>query len=502
MADTAVLEARHLTKRYPGVQALDQVDFHLNTGEVRALLGKNGAGKSTLIKIFSGAVAPDEGTLTLDGQPVHFHEPADARRHGIATIYQELSLVPDLSVAENIMLGRWPRRRHFGVSLVDQAGIKTEAMAALKTLGVELPLDTPVSHFSVALQQIVEIAKAISVHPKVLILDEPTSSLPASEVDRLIYLVRRLAWEGMAIIYISHRLREIPLVADSVTVMRDGRIVSTIPVPDISAEAIASMMVGEQWVQHDHVPVATTATTPVALSASHLTRQGKLHDVSFDVHEGEVVGLAGLLGSGRTEIVRSIMGLDALDSGTITINGASVSDRSPRELRARGVGMTPEHRKHDGLVLGMDVEQNLTLAAPQRISHFGLLQGGKERDLAQEIVTKLAIATPSLQTLVQSLSGGNQQKVVIGKWLNAGVRLLLMDEPTQGIDIQAKAQVYALIRELAATGVGIVFISSELEELFQVCDRILVLNQGHLIANQQVNQITLEQVYALAMREQ
>jgi ribose transport system ATP-binding protein len=403
---TDVLQASRLSKYYPGVKALDDVDFSLARGEVRALLGKNGAGKSTLVKILSGAVTPDQGTITIDGREVIIKSPHDSFNQGISTVYQEMSLVPGLTVAENILLGRWPMRRRLGVSVIARKEILRIAADALSQLQVDIDLNQRAARLSVAQQQLVEIAKAISFDPRVMILDEPSSALPSEEVDTLHRVVRRLAEQGRAIIYVTHRLQEIPKVADNVTVLRDGRIIGTIPVGEATPERITQMMIGSDWQRTEWQRDAELG--PIKLSVRNLHRAGMLHDVSLDLRGGEVLGLAGLLGSGRTELLRAIFGLDPIDSGEIIVHGAALARPSPIRMKAAGVGLTPEDRKHQGLVLVFPVANNLTLASLRRVSTTGILNPAKERTLARRMVDNLEIKTPSLAVKPRTLSGGNQ----------------------------------------------------------------------------------------------
>ena len=496
---TEVLQAKHLSKQYPGVKALDDVDFTLNSGEVRALLGKNGAGKSTLVKIFSGAISPDEGTISIDGQDVIIKSPQDSFAQGISTVYQEMSLVPGLTVAENILLGRWPKQKRLGVSLIDKKEILRAAREALDQLEVDIDLNQLASRLNVAQQQLVEIAKAISFDPRVMVLDEPTSALAEEEVGTLHKVVRRLAEQGRAIIYVTHRLQEIPKVADSVTVLRDGRTIGTITVAEATPERITHMMIGSDWQRTEWQRDAELG--PVKLSVRNLHRAGLLHDVSFDLRGGEVLGLAGLLGSGRTEVLRTIFGLDPMDSGEILVNGTPISKPDPISMKANGIGLTPEDRKQEGLVLVFPVENNLTLASLRRISKQGILNPGKQKELAEVMVDNLDIKTASLGVRTRTLSGGNQQKVVIGNWLNTQPEVLMMDEPTRGIDIQAKEQIFVLVRDLARQGLAVLFVSSEIEEVLDVSDRVLVMNQGRITHSRQHDEVNLEQLMALVMEE-
>jgi ABC-type sugar transport system ATPase subunit len=501
MEKQPTLKASQISKHYPGVQALDKVDFDLYPGEVRALLGKNGAGKSTLVKVLSGAIRQDSGDVFVDGEPVSINSPSDAFNVGIATVYQEMSLVMGLSVAENILLGRWPHRNILGWNIVNRRDVLNLAREALDLMGADLDLDAPIFQLSVPQQQMVEIAKAASFKPKVLILDEPTSSLPEAEVDHLLVLIRQLAANGVAIIYVSHRLQEIPRVADNLTVLRDGKLVDTISIADSSPQIIANMMVGGEWTRS----IARTSaadTSKVRLSVRHLNRRHYLHDISFDLYEGEVLGIAGLLGSGRTELLRAIFGLDKIENGEIFVDGQKVENRSIETMKAKGIGFLPEDRKAEGLVLRLSVEDNLTMASFARISHGQIISQSAKHALATEMVDAMSIMTPSVDVVAESLSGGNQQKLVIGKWLNAQVHVLLMDEPTRGIDVHAKEQVYGLVRNLAQQGISIIFVSSELEEVLYVADRILVLNRGRIIKEISSHDADLEEILALAMKEE
>lgn len=490
------LEVQNITKQYPGVRALDGVSLSVNAGEVRALLGKNGAGKSTLIKILSGAQSPDSGSILIEGKPVSLSNPTDSFSVGIGTVYQEMSLIPGLTVAENILLGRWSQ---VGLGIIDRRRTLAVAREALDTMGANLDLNAVVSSLSIPERQIVEIAKALSFKPKVLILDEPTSSLPQAEVAHLLTLIRKLAASGVAVIYVSHRLQEIPQVADSVSVMREGSLIGTIPVAESSPEIIANMMIGDTWNKGYSHSGERRQEEPI-LSVKHLKIKHYLDDVSFDLHGGEVLGIAGLLGSGRTELLHAIFGLQDYDDGVIEVDGVPVRKPSPALMREKGIGLTPEDRKLKGLVLPLSVEDNLVLSSMNRISTRQVISPKKRRSLAQAVRESLAIKTASLATPVEQLSGGNQQKVVIGKWLNAQVRVLMLDEPTRGIDIQAKDQVYTLVRRLATEGVGVIFVSSELEEVIEVADRILILNRGRFRAEIPGADANLEHILTLAMR--
>lgn len=489
------LRADQISKQYPGVQALRQVTFSLKSGEVRALLGVNGAGKSTLVKILSGAVQSDSGTLYIDGNPVHFSKPTDAIKYGIATVYQELSIIPGLTVAENIMLGQWSSGKAPGV--LDRRALLQTARQALAEFDLDLPLKEEAGALTLAKQQLVEIARAIVRGGRLLILDEPTSSLSTREVDLLMEHVRRLAAKGVAVIFVSHRMQEIQQIADSLTIMRDGNIIDTVPATGMTTDTIIKMMIGEQRLLRH--PVEHPTSSEVALSVSHLTLSGRLQDVSFDLHRGEVLGLAGLLGSGRTEILRCIMGILRVDGGTVAVNGQVIPRPTLAKMRRHGIGMTPEDRRGEGFIPLLSVKENLALAGWRSLAPGGIVSERVLQHNASDLIKRLSIAAASPEVSIATLSGGNQQKVVIGKWLGARVSILLLDEPTRGVDVQAKQQIYALIQDLAASGMSILYVSSEMEELWNVCDRVLILNTGRIVGALPIAEATLNHVMALAM---
>jgi len=494
--DTPALQALGLYKEYPGVRALQGVDLTVSPGEIRALMGKNGAGKSTLVKILSGAVRPDDGVLKVGGRRVAQFSPRHANEMGVATVHQELSLVPELSVAENILLGRWRQFRRGG--LVHQRALQQAAAQVLQTFGLQLDPAAKLRRLSVAQRQLVEIARGLSLQPRVLVLDEPTSSLSTAEVDRLLKTVQGLAARGVAILYVSHRMDEIQRIAHSVTVMRDGQHVASLPIAQAPTVSIVRLMTG-----------GLLATTPaperqrvpgrVALSVSGLHTDAKLRAVDLEVRTGEIVGLAGLLGAGRTELLRAIYGLDTATAGQVQVFGQPMDRRTPRMMLRTGVALAPEDRKHDGLVLGMGMAHNLVLSSLHKIVRRGLLSHRRQVHLAQGAVNRLAIKASSLDVTAQSLSGGNQQKIVLGRCLNADVRVLLLDEPTRGVDIAAKEQIYALLRNLASQGCAVVVASSELEELFAVSDRIVVLRDGAVVAERAVPATDLDEIMALTL---
>ncbi len=465
-----IIEMRGISKYYPGVTALDHVDLDIREGEVHALAGKNGAGKSTLIKILGGAAKPDTGEILFNGQKIMLHSPHDSIAVGIAIISQELMLVPELSVTENIMIGRLPKTS-FGT--VDWQAARKSASEALQQLGIDLDLNVPVRKLSTAQQQAVEIAKALSRNAKVLVMDEPTSSLPNKEVDHLLDTIRRLSAQGITIIYITHKLKEIFAVSDRITVLRDGKWIETSDISQITEAKVVELMVGQSADAMFTKGPSSIQDKPV-LEVKHLTRHGAFTDINFTLKRGEILGIAGLLGSGRTEILRSIFGADPVDSGEIIVDGEPVPNPSVKEMIARGVSLAPEDRKLQGLVLSMSISDNINMASLKTVFR----QIGKEREVSKDLFGRMGVKAPGIRTLVSSLSGGNQQKIVLAKWLATGPKVVLMDEPTRGIDVGAKADIYRLVEELAGRGVGVIVVSSEFPEILSLCDRIIVLHEG------------------------
>ncbi|MFE7392213.1 sugar ABC transporter ATP-binding protein [Streptomyces sp. NPDC057582] len=494
-----VLEVTNLSKAYGPVLALDDVSLRLERGEVRALLGKNGAGKSTLVKVISGAVRPDSGTIRVSGEAVRWSGPAAAQAGGISVVHQELSLVPGLSVAENICLGRWPRRA--ARALIDAKAVERTALRALQLVGEHIPPWREAGRLSLADQQLVEIAKGIVHDPQVLILDEPTSSLNAREADMLLALVRRLAAGGVSIIYVSHRMQEIPRVADSVTVMRDGAEVATMPIAQASPSRVAELITGDVQLSRESrsTGVRRVTSSPPLLSVRDFTMPHLLNGVSFDVHEGEVLGIAGLLGSGRSEILESIFGARHDVLGDVKLGGRKIARRSPSRMLSLGVGMSSEDRRNAGIVPMLSVFENMLLSARGRVLPKFWVRPAREQRMVAEQIEALGVATSTPQKAIVNLSGGNQQKVVIGRLLASNLKVLLLDEPTRGVDLHAKQQLYALIRELARSGVAIVFVSSELEELAEVCDRVLVLRGGRIVDEVPGEDAAPEKLLALTM---
>ncbi len=488
-----LLSLRHICKRFPGVLALDDVHFDLRAGEVHALCGENGAGKSTLMKILSGVYQPDAGQIVYKGAPRQFASSVQAEAAGIAIIHQELNLVPHLSVAENIFLAREPRRGLF----VDQAAMGAAARRLLERLRVAIDPRAQVKSLSVAQQQMVEIAKALSLKADVLIMDEPTSSLTESETGQLFAIINELKRDGVAIVYISHRLDEFAHIVDRVTVLRDGRYIDTSDFHATSIDAIVARMVGrsldEKYPQRTCVP-----QDEVLLEVRELRRAGRFGPVSFALRRGEILGFSGLMGAGRTEVARAIFGADPADGGSIAVGGAQVTVRSPMDAIRHGIAYVSEDRKSDGLALRMSVAANLTLTDVAAVAGAGFLRPGAEEAVARRYIELLDIKTPSSGQIAKNLSGGNQQKIVIGKWLFRGSTIIFFDEPTRGIDVGAKFAIYQLLDRLAAQGVGVVLISSELPEIMGMTDRVAVFHEGRIGAIVNTAEVSQEDIMHLA----
>jgi ribose transport system ATP-binding protein len=488
--NAVLLELRDVSKTFPGVRALDGVSFELRAGEVHALMGENGAGKSTMVKILSGVYRPDYGTILHQGQPIQVRDPSHAQSLGISPVHQELHLEPYLSVAENIFLGRQPIGR-FG--LIDNRRMNREASRLLKGLGVAIDPTALIGSISVAERQIVSIARAVSTDARIMIFDEPTSSLTEREIALLFRTIDQLRAKGIGIIYITHRMDEIFRVCDRVTVFRDGRHVSTELVAETNLRELISKMIGREI--SDQSPREARLIGEPVLEVRHLVKRGVLNDISFVVHRGEIVGMAGLVGAGRTELARAIFGDMIMDGGEILVEGCRLRlNHAPREAIAAGIGLVPEDRKEQGLVTGLSVQQNIGMPIMRVLSRFGLVNVTSERRLAKHFVTQLAIRTPSVDQKVMFLSGGNQQRVVIAKWLATEPKILIVDEPTRGIDVGAKAEIHALLRDLVKQGVAILMISSELPEILAMSDRVLVMHQGRVIGEVAHHEATQENI--------
>lgn len=471
-----LLTVKGITKSFPGVVALEDVDFVLRKGEIHALMGENGAGKSTLIKVLTGVEHPDSGTIELEGKPVQVRSPLHSQELGISTVYQEVNLCTNISVAENIMLGREPHR--FGS--LDWNKMNALARQALARLDIEIDVAQPLETFSLALQQMVAIARSLQIaHTRILILDEPTSSLDVNESNRLFEVMRKLKGEGLGIVFVTHFLDQVYRVADRATVLRNGKLVGTYELASLPRIELVGKMLGRSVTELEAISQVKTQVekqaTKSVVQAQGLGRKGSLDPLDIELHTGEVVGIAGLLGSGRTEMANLLFGVDSPDTGSLTVNGQTVKHYAPIESLKRGVALCPEDRKAEGIVGDLTIRENIILALQARYGWFKFLDKQKQTEIAQKYIQLLGIVTPSPDQLVKNLSGGNQQKVILARWLATNPEVLILDEPTRGIDVGAKAEIQKLVLDLAAEGKSIVFISSELEEVLRISKRILVM---------------------------
>jgi ribose transport system ATP-binding protein len=491
---TPLWAADGIYKSFPGVQALDNVSINLFPGEVHALLGENGSGKSTLAKIFAGVYQPEMGEISFRGKPLVFRDPTEARQNGVATIYQEFSLVPTLSVAENIYLGSY--KLHPASKMIDWKSIRLSAIKVLEQLSLDIDPDSIVRGLSVAEQQLVEIAKAISMKSSLLIMDEPTAALGLVETENLMKLIKRLASQDKAIIYISHRLDEVFKIADRVTIIKDGQRVGTEPISNLKMQDVVRMMVGFDIEQH--YPKESHVGSETCLEVSHLSTNNGVQDVSFGIKKGEVFGLGGMLGSGRTEIARAIYGIDRARSGNIKLEQREIRAKNTAECIEAGIGLVPENRKVDGSFFNFEGPKNITISRLKEVLQGPFLNLGSERKVGSAYIKKLEISPSAMDRSVQYLSGGNQQKVIIARWLFSQARLLIMDEPTQGIDIGAKLDVYRVINELTSNGISILLISSDFPELIAMSDRIAVIRDGRILKIADARSITEIELTSLA----
>ena len=496
MDNDITLQMQQISKTFPGVVALDNVDFDLRKGEVHILLGENGAGKSTLMKILSGAYQAGSGRILLNGVETEIRNPKHAQTLGISIIYQELNLVPQLSSAENIFLGREPVRI---AGVVDHSVMQKRAANILNGLGVATDVRRPVRELSIAAQQMVEVAKAISLDARILIMDEPTSALTEREIAELFGRIRQLKQKGVSIVYISHRMEELFEIGDRVTVLRDGRNVGTCQIRDVSREKLIRLMANRELT--NQFPKVTAPKGTEALRVENLTTKEKLADVNFTLYRGEVLGIAGLLGSGRTELARAIFGADAIESGRIYLNGKPVQIGSPRHAISSRIGFLTEDRKTEGLVLALSVRDNICLASLNQFSRLGIVSGRTENRTARRYVDELRIKTPGIGQKAVNLSGGNQQKVVLSKWLSSNADILIFDEPTRGIDVAAKAEIYEIMNQLTQKGVAVLMISSELPEIIGMSDRILVMSRGRINGEFSSGEATQEKILHCALGE-
>ena len=488
-----IVELSGITKQFGAVQALRGVNLSLYANEVHALVGENGAGKSTLVKILAGIHRQDSGIMKFGGEVVELRSPTQAQALGIAVVQQEPMLFPDLDVAENVFMGRHPRDR-FG--RVDWKRMYREVDQLLASLDVSLSSHTPVQGLSVAEQQLVEIAKALSLQARVLVLDEPTAALSAHEVDELFAIVRQLRERGVAILFVSHRLEEVFAIADRLTVFRDGTHIITAPVREMTTDEIIKHMVGREL--SNLFPKGEAEIGEVVMEVRHLTRPGVFADVNFQLRRGEILGFAGLVGAGRTEVARVLFGIDRAASGEVWLKGKQVRIRSPRQAMANGIAYVPEDRHSQGLVMSFSIASNVTLPILQQVSRLGLIDPRREQKIASDYSNQLRVRSTGVEQLVSALSGGNQQKVVLGKWLATDPSVLILDEPTRGIDVGAKAEVHRIISELAASGLAIILISSELPEVLAMADRVLVLHEGSVTGTFSRAEATQERVMLAA----
>jgi ribose transport system ATP-binding protein len=494
---TPILRAKGLVKRFSGVTALAGVDIELAPGEVHALVGENGAGKSTLIKILTGAYRRDAGEMALEGHAVDFRTPEEAQAAGVVAVYQEVNLLSFRTVAENIYLGREPRRWGF----IDWKRMNADAGALLSRLGLAIDPRATLGDLSIALRQMVAIARGVSLNAKVVFLDEPTSSLTEREVSILYDVIRRLKAEGAAVVYISHRFDELYAVCDRVTVLRDGRLVGTRPLEGLERLDLVCMMLGKQrdelrkgTTAFDKHEVAAAGGQAKLLRAEGLVSGRRIKDVTVEVGRGEIVGMAGLLGSGRTETARAIFGADAIESGKVELEGQALRLRSPGDAIEAGLALLPEDRKAEGIIPELSVRENLTLAALPMLTRFGVVSPSKQREIVERFMKRLSIKASSPEQKIRELSGGNQQKVLLGRWLCRNPKILLLDEPTRGIDIGAKGDIQELINELAQAGLGVLMISSELEELVEGCSRVIVMRGGERATELRGDQISTDAI--------
>lgn len=493
------LQMSHITKRFPGVLALSNVDFALRKGEVHALLGENGAGKSTLMKILSGVYQPDEGNIIFEDQAVSFANPLSAQKAGITIIHQEFNLFPELTVEDNIFIGReFCKNNRWRL---DEKQQRQAAIDILQKLNLNIAPDTLVADLTVAQQQMVEIAKAISVNAKILIMDEPTAALTETEIDSLFQVTRLLKEQGTGIVYISHRLEELALIADRATVMRDGQFIATVDYDAVKISDLIAMMVGRDLGNIYPRREPLSQHKPV-LEVSGLTRKGVLNNIDFTLHQGEILGFAGLMGAGRTELARAIFGADPIDSGTITLNGKATVVKDIPDAIKQGISYLTEDRKKEGLALGLSVERNIMLGNyPEYSDRYGNVDSKRCQQTSQEQVKALRIKTPHLEQAALNLSGGNQQKIIIARWVCKDTDILIFDEPTRGIDVGAKLEIYELMNRLVAKGKSIIMISSELPEVLGMCDRILVMRSGRITGELASDDATQEKIMQYATLE-
>ncbi|MCM3290815.1 sugar ABC transporter ATP-binding protein [Paenibacillus sp. MER 180] len=487
------IQMKGIHKAFGSNQVLSGVDFDLREGEVHALMGENGAGKSTLMNILTGLHARDKGTILIDGKETYFANPKEAERQGIAFIHQELNIWPDMTVVDNLFIGK---EMSSTWGLLKSKEMKALAIEQFKRLSVDIPLNIEAGQCSVGQQQMIEIAKALLTDTKVIIMDEPTSALTEREIQTLFEVIQSLKKEGVSIVYISHRMEEIFEICDRITVMRDGRTVDTKPIPETNFDEVVKKMVGRELTER--YPARNPSPGEIVLEVEHATRKGSFEDVSFSVHQGEIVGFSGLMGSGRTEIMRALFGLDRLDQGEVRMFGKKVEIRKPVDAVNHGIGFITEDRKDEGLVLDFSVRDNMVLPSISGFTKKGIISTQSEKLFVDALIKRLQIKTHSAETAAGNLSGGNQQKVVIAKWIGIGPKLLILDEPTRGVDVGAKREIYQLMNELTGHGVAIIMVSSELPEVLGMSDRIVVVHEGRITGELNKAEATQEKIMTLA----
>ncbi|MBM7702502.1 sugar ABC transporter ATP-binding protein [Metabacillus iocasae] len=487
------IQMNDIYKAFGTNQVLEGVNFELQEGEVHALMGENGAGKSTMMNILTGLHKRDQGTIFIDGQETYFNNPKEAEQHGVAFIHQELNVWPDMTVLDNLFIGKELRS---SLGFLKTKEMKALAKKQFEKLAVTIPLEQEAGLCSVGQQQMIEIAKALMTNAKVIIMDEPTAALTEREIEKLFDVIHTLRKEGVSIVYISHRMEEIFAICDRITVMRDGRTVDTKAIPDTSFDEVVRKMVGRELT--DRFPARNPSPGEIILEVKHATRFGAFEDVSFSVKAGEIVGVSGLMGAGRTEIMRTLFGLDKLDAGDILINGKRVSIKNPGEAVRLGIGFITEDRKTEGLVLDFSIRDNIALPNLTSFSKNGLIDNKTEQEFVELLIKRLQIKTESSETNAKNLSGGNQQKVVIAKWIGIGPKVLILDEPTRGVDVGAKREIYQLMNELTDRGVAIIMVSSELPEVLGMSDRILVVHEGKISGELMKSEATQEKIMTFA----
>ena len=492
----SVLQIRteHIIKDYPGTRALDDISICFDSGRVHALVGKNGSGKSTLVKIFAGAIKPTSGEFFLNDEKLHFNSTSDAYEKGIVSVYQEMSLVPGLSVAENIFLGRLPKKNQ----AIDWRKTYQMADALLQQMNVKIDPHEQVSRLSMWQMQVVEITKALSFQPKVIMLDEPTSALAQNEVQNLFSAIRALKDQGVIVIYITHKLQELPQIADTVSVLRDGKLVGAVQMDKVQQKDIIGMMFGEVKIQNR--PTDIKVRDEIIMEVKNFSRHGWYQNVNFRLKRGDVLGIAGMLGSGRTELLRGIFGADPVDSGEVVVEGKTYKSANPIKMVRAGIGLTPENRKIQGLILIHSIKDNLCYASMNLTANGWLENKRKRNAFAERQVKELDIKVSDIESRCDSLSGGNQQKVVVGNWLNTSPKIMLYDEPSRGIDVNAKQQIFEIMWDEARKGISTLFVSTELEELLEVCHRILIMRHGRIVDEVVPDEINVNELYELCMR--